>query len=92
LKDLVGADLLAFLSSLWLNVFLIDLPKVWAEVEDYKLFQIYVKKMQCINVSEKALGMVNSVHTSSSAPKNFDGKTNVIPILYDFRQQIHQLG
>jgi len=62
--------------------FLIDLPKDWAEVEHYKLFQTYVKKMQCTNdVTEKALGIANSVHTLSSAPKIFDGKHFALVIL-----------
>jgi len=42
---------------------------MWVEAENYKLFQTYVKKMQCTNdVAERALGMASSVHTSSSAP------------------------
>jgi len=49
--------------------------------------------MQCTNtVTERALGMANSVHTLSSAPKIFDGKTKFMKIIYDFRQQAHQLG
>jgi len=49
--------------------------------------------MQCTNdVTERALGMANSVHTLSSAPKIIDGKTNLIQIIYDFRQQAHQFG
>jgi len=48
--------------------------------------------MQCTNdVTEKALGMANS-HTLSAAPKFFDGKTKFMQIIYDFRQQSHQLG
>jgi len=48
--------------------------------------------MQCTNdVTEKALGMANSVHTLSSASKIVDGKTNLMQIIYDFRQP-HQLG
>jgi len=44
-------------------------------------------KMQCTNdVTEKALVMANySVHTLSSAPKFFDGKTKFMQIIYDFR-------
>jgi len=67
LKDLIGTDSLASFEKPLAECFLIDLPKVWAEVEDYKLFQIYVKKMQCINdVTERALGMANTVVCSTS--------------------------
>jgi len=50
-------------------------------------------QMQCTNdVTERALGMANSVHTLSSAPKFFDGKTNLMQIICDFRQPTLQLG
>jgi len=38
-KDLIGAVSLAFSEQPLAKSFLTDLPKVWAEVEDYKLFQ-----------------------------------------------------
>jgi len=82
LKDLIGANSLVFFEQPLAECFLLDLPKVWAKVEDYKLFQTYVKKMQCTNdVTEKAFGMANSLHTLSLAPKIFDDKTKFMQIL-----------
>jgi len=39
LKDLIGTDSLAFFEQPLVECFLFELPKVWAEVEDYNCFK-----------------------------------------------------